>query len=613
MRRFLKPHFLFILISVLCLELITACTDRGAKTIVSGDYSIRISPGGAILSLTGPGGTLKTPRPNVAGLLIYGNESFQLSDPIQTRVADGGILFEYEARATPLRVKILHRLDQGREAVIFSREITIEADHKLDHDLTVRIPLGPLGLGDETWLPLKTGVGAGLGKATEAAYKFAGASPRGDISLAIPMVSALAYPLAERCTIATDPYYSAVFKRDAVEWTYPQAVGLESHLEKRSISAILHQGDPDAALRQFFDVALKDVPPGPDWLHEIAMIDYDFLGNGGRGWFDDIDALEAVIAPADRQKILLCCHGWYDYIGRYSYNSSTGTFDREWTAFANAPNVKNKSPKAVPLAMSLDKVHKRLVYAKSRGFRVGLYFGDGMNAGNGLADIYRPDRVLFWGGWQGVDTNGKTYCQNPLHPDVRAFFTGYLRALLREFGPDIDALAWDETFHVDSGNLGSEAFPGYADRAMMTLVRGLTSQVHDYNARTGRQVALLASDCIGILGWLNKAPYALVADGTFQDSQCFPIGWSYGIFPNYRNVLWSCNWEPVARFDYTEFGVRNYQAPVAIANGDESDQGFANMPAAMKKKIIDLFNWRKRFRTNLKWFSELPVFPGEAK
>ncbi len=613
MRKLSKRRSLRLISGVLCLAFGTACTDRGAETIVSGDYAVTISPGGEVLSLTGPGGALKAPKPNSAGLLLYGDGSFPLSNPVRTGTDDGGILFQFEVKGTPFRVDILHRLDQGGESVVFSREITIEADRKLEHDLTVRIPLDPLGLGDETWLPLKNGIGGKLGTATEAAYKFAGPPPPSDIALAIPMVSAPAPPLSEKCTIVTDPYYSTVFKRNAVEWTYARTVGLEGNSEKRFLSAILHQGDPDAALRQFFDVALAGVPPGPDWLHEIAMVDYDFLGNGGRGWFHDIDALESVIAPEDRHKVLLCCHGWYDYIGRYCYDAAKGILDKEWTAFANAPNVTNKSPKAVPLPMSLDKVHERLRYAKSRGFRTGLYFGDGMNAGDGLADVYRPDRVLFWGGWQGPDTKGKTYCQNPLHPEVRRFFEGYLEALLREFGPDIDALAWDETFHVDSGSLGTEAFPGYADRAMMNLVRDLTARVRAHNGRTGQEIAFLASDCIGILGWVNKAPYALVADGTFQDSQCFPIGWSYGIFSNYRNVLWSCNWEPVAHFDYTEFGVRNYQAPVAIANGDESDQGFANMPAAMRKKIIDLFNWRKQFRTNLKWFSELPVFTGKGK
>ncbi len=231
-----------------------------------------------------------------------------------------------------------------------------------------------------------------------------------------------------------------------------------------------------------------------------------------------------------------------------------------------------------------------------------------MSAGDGLAGIYQPDRVLYWGGWVGPDTKGKTYCQNPLHPAVRSFFIQYIKALLREFGGDIDALVWDETFHVDTGSLGSEKVPGYADRSLMRLVRDLTSEVHAYNRESGRSLAFLASDCIGVNKWVNKPPYALVADGTYQDTHCDPESWSYGIFPNYRNALWSCNWEPVTHFDYTEFGVREYQAAVAVSNGYGDNVGFAKMSAEMRKKVLDLFNWRKQSRTRLRWFSKLPVF-----
>jgi hypothetical protein len=480
----------------------------------------------------------------------------------------------------------------------------------------VRIPLDPLALTDETWLPLKNGTGSRLGSAPAALYRFAGTAPAVSISLAIPMVTFPANPLSERCTVVTDPTYSTLFTRSTVEWTYPQTVGLENNLEKRSIAAVLHQGDPEAAIQQFYDVALGDVPPGPDWLHDIAMVGYDYLSDGGRGWFRDVDALELAIPPADRPQVLLCLHGWYDFVGRYCLSPETGKLDPEWTAFSNFPNVKQQFPFSVPVAMNLKGMHERLSYARSRGFRVALYFADGMNAGDGLAGIFQPDRVLYWGGWQGPDTKGKTYCQNPLHPEVRSFFMKYIRALLREYGQDIDALVWDETFHVDTGSLGSAQVRGYADRAMMRLVRDLTSEVRAHNRDTGRRIAFLASDCIGVFNWLNKPPYALVADGTYQDTHCDPAAWSYGIFPNYRNVLWSCNWDPVTHFDYTEFGVRNYQAAVAISNGWGDYQGFSKLSAEMKKKMLDLFNRRKQARTKLHWFSELPDFgekPGAGR
>ena len=114
---------------------------------------------------------------------------------------------------------------------------------------------------------------------------------------------------------------------------------------------------------------------------------------------------------------------------------------------------------------------------------------------------------------------------------MRAFYLDYAKALLAEFGPDIDALNWDETFHIAPGQLGTEGAPGYADRAMMRLTHDISRLVEDYNRKHQRQIAFLTSDCLGAFGQENGAPYALVAHGTYQDSWCQPQAWSYGIFP----------------------------------------------------------------------------------
>ncbi len=585
-----------------------SCARQTAKTLACGNFSVRIAGNGAVLSIATPAGSLETAGNGGAGLVAIGGKSFPLTDPIRSSPAENGIRFVFSVNNLPLEVELTYRLRPGQGAVVFSREIALRSDSPLARDIMVKIALDPLALPDETWLPLKNGLGSKLGSAGAALYRFAGAAPAANISLAVPMVTFPAIPLSERCTVVADPYYSTLFTGNSVEWTYPKAVGLENKLERRSISAVFHQGDPDAAIRQFYDTALGDIPAGPDWLHDIAMVGYDYMSDGGKGWFRDIDDLEAAIAPADRPKVLLALHGWYDFVGRYCFSPETGQLDTEWTAFANYPNVKKDFPLSVPVAMTLKNLHERIRYAKARGFRVALYFADGMSAGDGLAGIFQPDRVLYWGGWVGPDTKGKTYCQNPLHPAVQSFFLKYIRALLQEYGQEIDALVWDETFHVDTGSLGTAKVPGYADRAMMRLVRDLTSEAHAYNRESGRNVAFLASDCIGVFNWVNKPPYALVADGSYQDTHCDPVAWSYGIFPNYRNVLWSCNWAPVSHFDYTEFGVRNYQAAVAISDGWGDQVGFAKMSADMKKKVLDLFNWRKQTRTKLHWLSELPVF-----
>ena len=106
------------------------------------------------------------------------------------------------------------------------------------------------------------------------------------------------------------------------------------------------------------------------------------------------------------------------------------------------------------------------------------------------------------------------------------------------------------------------------------------------------------------------APYALVAHGTYQDSWCTPASWSYGLFPNYRNVLWSCNWAPVTRFYYTRYGVETFGVPVAISNGAFGDDiGIGDMTAEQQKKIMDMFNKRKQERMEIGWVDEQPWNP----
>jgi hypothetical protein len=244
---------------------------------------------------------------------------------------------------------------------------------------------------------------------------------------------------------------------------------------------------------------------------------------------------------------------------------------------------------------------------------VGIYFADGMNAGEGLAD-FDPKCVLEWGGWQGADSKGRSYIQNPLHPKVRNFYLAYAKALLAEFGPDIDMLDWDETFHIPAGRLGTKEAPGYADRAAMRLTHDLTCLVDDYDRAHHQQIAFLTSDCLGaVAGAKDKAPYALMAHGTYQDSWCQPQAWSYGIFPNYRNVLWSCCWWPVTKWAWIDYGVRNYQAAVSLSNGWGDDKGFSEMTVEQRARVLALFNWRKDKPTKLKWFQQLPAAPVQSK
>jgi hypothetical protein len=286
-----------------------------------------------------------------------------------------------------------------------------------------------------------------------------------------------------------------------------------------------------------------------------------------------------------------------------------------------------------PVPMSLADMHRRIRYAKERGFRVGIYYADGTNACDSMKETYDPSKVLHWGGWEGPDTTGKVYAQNPLHPEVREFYLRYIHALLEEYGKEVDGFIWDETYvvHNEVGpvppgtGLGpappgaavgarrrlaptpNPAKLGYPSRGMMTLMKEVAAAVARYNP----ELAFLASDVIGAWYVYEQAvPYCLVAHGTYQDSACTPAAWSYGLFPNYRNVLWSCNWAPVRRFELTRYAVETFQAPVAISNGAfGEDIGFGDMDAALQQKFLDLFNKRKRERMEISWITEEPWQP----
>jgi hypothetical protein len=614
------------------LSLIISASATAGQTVTPwvlgrGSQSLTLDANGAFLGWGRVSPATGSAQLGNAGEIRMAGKSFQLRNPAAVARGQRGVSFTYRWPEAPgFEVVVLHRLNPTREALTWTREVEIKGSAKLASDLTVSLETGLAPLPRETWLPLINGVGAELGTNTAAAYRFAGALPGPGALLALPMVSVPTAPNTYRrrpgrTLLAADPYFSTLFARTAIEWTYPARGGLENGCERRTIVLTRHEGGPDQSLDQFFHTILADMPPGPKWLHEIAMVDYDYLSDEGQGWYRDIDALTTALPKADRHQVFLCLHGWYDFLGRYCYDHRAGKFDSAWTAFSNdeaarkAPTVGEIGGDRVemgfanckPVKLSLQDIHARLRYARSKGFRAGLYFADGMNAGDGLAD-FDPNCVLQWGGWQGADSKGRSYMLNPLHPKVRGFFLDYTQALLNEFGPDLDALTWDETFHIAPGQLGTEAAPGYADRAMMRLTRDLSRVVEDYNRQHHRKIAFLASDCLGGFGQDLKAPCALMAHGSYQDSWCQPQAWSYGIFSNYRNVLWSCCWWPVTKWAWIEFGAREYQAPVAISNGWGNDIGFAEMTPAQRARAIALFDWRKTKPTHLKWFKQLPVY-----
>ena len=188
---------------------------------------------------------------------------------------------------------------------------------------------------------------------------------------------------------------------------------------------------------------VPDVSPGPKWLHEIAMVDYDFLSDNGQGWEKDVKELGRLLTPEERRRVALCLHGWYETIGGYSFDDAKKAIKPEWVAMARTRKVP----------FTQDELRRRLKLARDLGFRALLYFADGMLQ-DSKTPSYRPqwDFVGLWnnkvGGWTGPDTWGPTFARNPAHPEVFQWYQDYLAALLKAFGPVVDGFVWDESHYI---------------------------------------------------------------------------------------------------------------------------------------------------------------------
>jgi hypothetical protein len=625
--------------SVASLSISTPGSDtmaRGQNEVLEkGGWRLEVTAAGEMASFT-DGRTelinrrLGDTRPVV---VVGGVRVYRCGQATVARREGSTLVFRYRL-SEQVALEVDHEIsliDLSQGAVALKQGVAVRSGAKINESVKLMLPRSVQLPQDnrKVFLPLKNGIGRrkpvlGLESNDEYVFSFAGgyeAMGKPQL-LAIPMVDEFAECSDLHLTLCADPFFTSFFflpyeeKIGQFNCVYANLEGTE----ERTLYTGLHRGDARTAMQIFYSTSLADVKPGPDWLHDVAMVDYDYLSKNGAGWFRDVDKLTELLAPSDRAKVFLALHGCYDYLGRYAFDPWTRSFDKEWTAFPSAldPKVQSlgeapdngtgyrwreQSVKALrPTPMSLADMHRRVRYAKGKGFRVGVYFADGTRACDGVKDIYDPQKVFRWGGWVGPDTKGRTYTQSPLHPGVRQFYLDYARALLEEFGKEVDGFIWDETFMAGPHEMGPEPYPGYAGRAMMTLVREVTAAVESYSP----QLAFLASDCIGL--WYRfeeTAPCCLVAHGTYQDSWCAPVAWPYGLFPNYRNVLWSCNWAPVTRFPFTRYGVETFGVPVAISNGAWGDDiGISDMAPEQVKRTMELFEKRKTQRMEISWIEE---------
>ena len=122
----------------------------------------------------------------------------------------------------------------------------------------------------------------------------------------------------------------------------------------------------------------------------------------------------------------------------------------------------------------------------------------------------------------------------------------------------------------------------------MTLVAELVQMTQKLGK--GR-LAFLVSDSQGTDPYGLKeppVPNALVAHGTYQDTGGSPGAWAGNLLPNYRNVLFSCMWEPIQHPDWNRRNVELWGQPQALSNGWGDDEGPAEMAVKHPAQLDDI-------------------------
>lgn len=578
-----------------------------------GGWTVVLSDNGSIRSLSGPRGvallcTDQAPFSMNIGATAVAAGPTSLLHRSTTEAGFETILKTH----SPCAVRIHYTLSgKSEESALLIARVECTTIQPLPSDVVFRWTFGcRVGGQVSVFAPMFDGRGLHAASGNERIwyYKATGSEESGE---------RLAIPLLEECTASSgpvvgwfaDPFFGCTIRQYTdrpLEFgtVFLCAVGA-NQCAQRVFGMNIHHTRPGGSIETFFRAVVSPGPEGPPWLQDIAMVHYDYLSEGGDGWYRDIDRLCSLIAPPDRHRVVLTLHGWYDFLGRYAFDHRSSAFDREWTAMKRSSRTM----------MTMTDLLRRIDYGKERGFRVLLYFADGLAIDAGAPSftpdvVFRePDGSLRRHTWSGPDTINQTYVMNPLHPGVAAFFREYLNALLQAAGNHIDGLVWDETFTIHAGDVSSKPYQGYADRAFMLLCRELRGHVKQFR----QDLAFLGSDCAGFAiplddgtTWrADPAQNALVFDGTFQDSHCNPRAWQYGLFPNFSRVLWSCNWHPVSRFEWMATGVHVFGVPVAISNGWGDNKGVSQYSEAETKDLMDLFDVSKQRRHRVRWIDSL--------
>jgi hypothetical protein len=289
--------------------------------------------------------------------------------------------------------------------------------------------------------------------------------------------------------------------------------------ESRCLVLKVHRKGADGIINTFYATA-TEIAPAPAWTHAIAANYYDYFSQGGKGWFANIQKLAEVFPDrGQRGKIVCCLHGWYDVDGTYTFDYGKNALADSWVVFKKYPVDKHD-------------IHRRIKFATDLGFRVVMYFADGMNCTGVPNDIRREQAFVDVGGrtrsgWTGPDGGGGKFL-DPSSTLVQKWYLAYLQALLKEYGNEVSGFVFDETNYFLAGDVSyrDKEHPAYADRAMMSLIRDLSLAVQQGRKTNPDLVFLEGSHYI----------YGLVTHGSYTDFPAFPL------MINYRNNSWQTYW-----------------------------------------------------------------------
>ena len=416
------------------------------------------------------------------------------------------------------------------------------------------------------------------------------------VALSMPVVGLAFHGPAARPTflsIATDPFYgmqATASLEDAHTLLERETVyrGAVVPFGRQQRVAVLEWTDrgADGIFGSFYRT-IPEIEPCAPWARNVAMGYYDYNGDDGRGWYSDLTKLAELIPQQDRDKVACCLHGWYDRLGFYCYDQQTDTLADIWTAFDNG------YPGRQPIRMSKTEMHRKIAFAKSLGFRVVLYYADCTNITAAKVEdswcgkdfrkyLYTNKAGKQPAGWTGPCGGGLQL--DISLPEVRKWYTNYFKALLREYGAEVDGYVLDESNYFSAGALclRDGRPPAYGDQEQMRFIHDLTVVLQEHRRRNPDLCLFEGSHYL----------YGLVTHGSFTDFEGIPL------VVNYRNTSIQCCWEdPGIRNVHCRFRTDpNYRYPygldIGLSNGCGSDMGPSEMPATQLAEVIAHFEKR---------------------